>query len=117
MKRLFVPLASAPFDWFRSGRKRWELRRYGRQYTTRNIMPGRTVELRRGYGSQTDVLWGTVTQTVTAGSLSEFFDRVPYELVIPTAKDKSEAVSIATSILRLAPEQSTALLGFEVTLR
>lgn len=113
-KRLFVPLATAPFEWFRSGGKRWELRRYGRQYTERNVVPGREVELRRGYQSQGDALWGTVTQTVEAKSIFEFFNQVPYELVIPIARDRSEATQIAGSILGVSAEDDIKLFGFSV---
>jgi len=113
-KRLFVPLATAPFEWFRSGGKRWELRRYGRQYTERTVVPGREVELRRGYQRQGDALWGTVAQTVKANSILEFFDRVPYELVIPIAKDRSEATQIAVSILGIVEDEDIELFGFSV---
>jgi hypothetical protein len=117
IKRLFVPLASTPFEWFRTGLKRWELRRYGRQYTEQNIVPGREVELRRGYRSRADVLWGVVTRTIKATSLADFFDQVPFQLVIPTARDRSEAIDIAISILGTHAEEPAVLFGFEVELK
>ena len=47
--RVFIPLSTAPYNWFESGIKMWELRRYGRQYTERNIEKNKIVELRCGY--------------------------------------------------------------------
>jgi hypothetical protein len=90
--RLFVPLSSEPFNWFRSGQKRWELRRYGRQYTPAHLTPGRRVELRRGYRSQEDALWGRVAHMVEATSLAAFFEKVPFHLVIPIARSREEAL-------------------------
>src|SRR5438445_4843431 len=72
--RLFVPLASEPFDWFLGGRKRWELRRFGRQYTHVHVKIGRPVELRRGYSSK-QVLCGQITNVVQADGLCEFFQK------------------------------------------
>ena len=84
--RLFVPLSSEPYSWFLSGEKRWELRRYGRQYTVAHVREGRQVELRLGYRSQQQSLWGHIVRTVEANSLDSFFKEVPFRLVIPIAK-------------------------------
>lgn len=113
-RRLFVPLASAPFEWFRSGKKSWELRRHGRQFTEKHVIPGRAVELRKGYQTTEDVIWGTVKRTLSAGSLADFFDQVPYQLVVPNAESRSQAVDIATSILGIGEHQPALLLGFEI---
>lgn len=115
-KRLFVPLSSEPYDWFRSGRKRWELRRYGRQYTLAHVRRGRQVELRRGYRSH-QALWGHIVRTVEATSLLSFFDEVPFQQVIPVAKTRDEAVALASSILGLAPNENTRVLGFEIEVK
>lgn len=56
--RLFVPLTAESFGWWKSGRKRWEVRRPARRWT-RDMNPGRRVELRRGYSGPS--LWGTLT--------------------------------------------------------
>jgi hypothetical protein len=114
--RLFVPLATTPFEWFRTGQKRWELRRYGRQYTERHVIPGRRIELRKGYQAGADALWGTVARTVKAGSLHDFFELVPFNLVIPPARDQAEAIQIAVSILGINEFEPTPLFGFEVQL-
>ena len=115
--RLFVPLATAPFEWFQSGRKRWELRRYGRQYTEKYVLPGRPVELRRGYSDATNALWGKVVRTVKAGSLQQLFHEVPFNLVIPTAHTEAEAISISASFLRIAEYEPVNLLAFEIDLQ
>lgn len=115
--RLFIPLASAPFDWFQSGRKHWELRRYGRQYTEKHVAPGRSIELRKGYSDPTKALWGTVVRTVRAGSLRQFFEKVPFGLVIPPARTQEEAISMSATILGISECEEIDLLGFEVTLR
>jgi hypothetical protein len=109
--RLFVPLASEPFYWFLGGRKRWELRRLGRQYTPRHVKVGRPVELRRGYSSK-QALWGRITNVVQADDLCEFFQKVPYQQVIPVAQSLDEAIGIANSILDL--KENTRVLGFEI---
>lgn len=98
-RRLFVPLATQPFRWFQSGNKQWELRRYGRQYTETHLTPGRRVELRRGYGNPKEALWGTLLEQHRAGSVEEFFDKVPYEQVIPAAESRSHAERLAREIL------------------
>jgi len=115
--RLFVPLATAPFEWFQSGHKRWELRRYGRQYTEKHVRPGRSVELRRGYSDATNALWGTVVRTVKAESLQQLFQQVPFDSVIPPAHNQAEAISMCASILRISESEPVNLLAFEVTLR
>jgi len=112
--RLFVPLSSEPYSWFLSGEKRWELRRYGRQYTVAHVREGRQVELRLGYRSQEQSLWGHIVRTVEANSLDSFFKEVPFRLVIPIAKSLEEAVREASFILGIAPHEQTRVLGFEV---
>jgi hypothetical protein len=108
--RLFVPLSRAPFEWFKSGEKHWELRRYGRQYTEAHLRVGRRVELRHGYGSRNDALWGTLQESLRANSIEEFFDAVPYDRVIPAAESRSDAVFIARKILGSVVE----VIGFRV---
>lgn len=109
--RIFVPLASEPFLWFASGRKRWELRRLGRQYTPRHLVPGRRVELRRGYSDKKSALWGTLTEIRQAPSIAHFFDDVDFREVIPNALDREDAVRIAVQILG---EEHTPVIGFRV---
>ena len=97
--RVFVPLAKGPFRWFASGHKRWELRRRGRQYTQKHLIPGRRVELRRGYSDKNAALWGRITDVCEADSLSQFFDVVDFREVIPEATTRAEAIKTAGEIL------------------
>jgi ASC-1-like (ASCH) protein len=109
--RLFVPLADQPFAWFRSGKKKWELRRLGRQYTPKHVRVGRRVELRRGYKGP-DVLWGEILEVILANGLEDFLSKVCFKKVVPVAESREDAVEIATKILNVEPK--TPLLGFSV---
>jgi hypothetical protein len=112
--RLFVPLASDPHAWFCTGRKTWELRRYGRQYTERQLRAGRRVELRRGYNDAASSRWGVLREVVRAGSLEEFFSRVDFRDVIPIAADVADAVARAAEILSIESGEPVELVGFRV---
>ncbi|WP_316196913.1 hypothetical protein [Bradyrhizobium sp. SZCCHNS3053] len=107
--RLFVPLAASPFNWFQSGQKKWELRRFGRQYTPKHVRVGRRVELRKGYKGP-ESIWGEVLDVVEANGLDDFFNKVDFKEVIPVASTREDAVQIASDILRVG--SSTPLLGF-----
>ena len=113
-KRLFVPLASAPFAWFASGRKTWELRKHGRQYTERNLRLGRRVELRRGYNDAAHAIWGTLKEVKRAGGIEAFFQQVPFALVIPEAATEAQAVEQAKRILKIEDGERCELSGFRV---
>jgi hypothetical protein len=47
---LFVPLTAVAFEWWASGCKRWEVRRFALRWGQRNVYPARVVVLARGYG-------------------------------------------------------------------
>jgi hypothetical protein len=115
--RLFVALATDPYLWFKSGRKRWELRKNEGQFTEKFVRPGRKVELRLGYRHPERALWGRILNVVQAKSIEEFFDEVPYEDVIPTARDQIDAILTAKTILRLDSNKPKSVLGFKVDLK
>jgi ASC-1-like (ASCH) protein len=117
MTRLFVPLSSLPFEWFASGLKRWELRRRRKQFTEKHVVPGRQVELRRGYSNPSQALWGKIVEVKTANSLREFFDCVPFKEVVPTCVTIDEAIGFAAAILSINPEEPNALIGFRLELK
>ena len=94
--RLFVPLATAPFSWFESGLKTWELRRYGRQYIKKHVVLGRRVELRKGYSG--DSLWGEIDAVYQAETIEGIFRLVPYSFVVPVARDLPDAVSVVKNV-------------------
>jgi hypothetical protein len=112
--RLFVPLAHQPFRWFQSGEKKWELRRFGRQYTPKYVRVGRRVELRKGYRGP-DALWGKILDVIQAKNVDDFFNKVPFKDVIPVADTREDAVKIAIHILNV--DSDTPLLGFAVDTR
>jgi ASC-1-like (ASCH) protein len=91
--RLFVPLNARAYEWFASGAKRYELRRYRRQYNLIQIKEGRTVELRRGYSGES--LWGEVGEIHTGEDLSQLLHQVDYRSVLPSADSLGEALEIA----------------------
>jgi hypothetical protein len=114
--RLFVPLAGAPYDWFASKRKTWELRRQHQQFNPGTVTEGRRIELRRGYRSRESSLWGTVASVVTCDSLAQFFESVDFTKVIPAARDREHAILIASAILGISPGERIPLIGFEIRL-
>lgn len=114
--RLFVPLATDPFLWFCSGRKKWELRKKGRQYTPKQVRPGRDVELRRGYADRDTALWGEIIDVIEADSVEAFFRSVPWSAVLPESGSLDEAISDARRILNIAEGEATPVLGFKVAL-
>jgi hypothetical protein len=95
--RLFVPLNSKAFGWFKSMGKKFELRNYGRQWTEKHIYSGRSVELRRGY-SVGDSLWGTIGKIVT-GDINEIYSKINFIDIIPIAKNKEDAIEITQNIM------------------
>ena len=107
MTRLFVPLTTHWFDAFVSGKKTYELRGYGRQFTKKNVYPGKAVELRKGYsGAQ---LQGTVG-AVVIGSLDDILEKVPYAAIMPDAPSKEKT---AEDIIALLGARET-YIAFEV---
>jgi hypothetical protein len=109
--RLFVPLNSDPFQWFKNGRKRWELRTAARGFAPRFLTPGRRVELRKGYNGQS--LWGVLGRHYVATSIASLFKRVPFRKVAPYAVNAKEAERLG---YRLLGKQKQYVV-FEVRLR
>ncbi|WP_033919613.1 hypothetical protein [Sphingomonas sp. 37zxx] len=114
--RLFVPLATDPFMWFCSGRKKWELRKKGRQYTTDHVRTGRYVELRRGYTDSESALWGEIVDVLEADSIEAFFSTVAWRSVLPESGSLSEAICEARKILNIPEGETVPVLGFKVAL-
>ncbi len=114
--RLFVPLSSDPFAWFRSGKKTWELRKRGRQYTCSNVWRGRDVELRRGYTNAESALWGEIIDVIEADSIEAFFKCVHWQTVLPESSSLDAAIADARRILNINDDEDTPVLGFKVEL-
>ncbi|WP_227376262.1 ASCH domain-containing protein [Haladaptatus halobius] len=96
--RLFVPLSTRPFKWFENGAKRWEVRRYGGQFTHSHVYKGRIVELRKGYSSE-EKIWGQIKEIISTKELERIFKNVPYHQIIPDANSSEEAIEKTTHIL------------------
>lgn len=89
MRRLFVPLCSAPYEDFKLHGKRWEVRALARQYTPRNLVEGREAELRKGYSGES--LHGVIGR-VECGTLEEIFSRIPLREIEPRASSVKGAI-------------------------
>ena len=114
LDRLFVPLSTEPYRWFTRGDKQWELRKRARQFTEKHVRSGRIVELRKGYSSK-ESTWGVIKDVITANSVSETFDRVPFEHIVPTAESREEAAEDVSHILSLDEgARSIGLIAFQV---
>lgn len=89
MKRLFLPLTTLAFEDFRDNGKEVEVRRCVRQYAQRHIVPGREVELRKGYSG--DSLWGTIVDS-HIGTLEEAIGAYALRIVEPCLGNIEEAI-------------------------
>lgn len=101
LDRLFVPLSTRPYRWFKQGRKKWELRTRGGNFTTNTVYFNRHVELRKGYSSSESV-WGKIKYTLFGDTIEEILDEIPFYEIIPEASSRSEAINEIRSILDTA---------------
>jgi hypothetical protein len=113
-RRLFVPLATVSYEWWLSGKKRWEIRRARGAFAVDKLAIGRRVELRRGYQDAESALWGTVTGVESAESLEALLWRVPALEVIPDAVDTQGAIARASEILAVSPRERTLFVAFRI---
>lgn len=97
VNRLFTPLESRHYRNFESGGKTWELRGINHQFNETTVVPGRIVELRRGY-STNDSLWGVITDVETFDSLNAVPDTIPVEQIHPGA-NRDEFLRSARQII------------------
>ncbi|HUZ92562.1 MAG TPA: hypothetical protein VNG29_01005 [Candidatus Paceibacterota bacterium] len=88
MDRVFVPLAKEPFLDFKLYGKTYELRRRERQWTEKNVRPGRHVTVSCGYSGER--LEGTIGSVLTA-SLNDIFRFIDFKKIEPRAKTVQEA--------------------------
>ena len=111
MNRLFVPLKTEPFNWFKSGKKKYELRNQVGQYNKNQIITGRKVELRRGY-STNDKLFGKIGQVVWAENIDDIYNQIEYSKIIPKALNLDDAKQEVFKMLK----NNVGLVVFEVIL-
>ncbi|MEU0999620.1 ASCH domain-containing protein [Streptomyces tibetensis] len=115
-RRLFVPLAKGPYEWFLSGTKKWEVRRQRGVFHAGNITTGRRVELRLGYRPTKPSLWGTIAQTATESNVTQLLRDIPYTDVVPEAENFDNALHQIGEILGVHPTDEVGLIAFRIDL-
>lgn len=115
-RRLFVPLAKKPYEWFLSGVKSWEVRRQRGAFNLNTVTIGRRVELRLGYRPIRPSLWGTITQIMTEDNVSHLLQKIPYRSVVPEAENYDNARRQIQEILRIGPVGEARLIAFHIDL-
>lgn len=111
MNRLFVPLKTEPFNWFKSGKKKYELRNQVGQYNKNQIITGRKVELRRGY-STNDKLFGTIGKVIWCENINDVFNQINYSEILPNASNLELAKKEIYKMLK----DDVEFVAFEVIL-
>lgn len=96
MDRLFVPLNSEPWNWFRRGDKTVEIRGVSPRFNQSTVKPGRLVELRKGYSGPS--IWGRLENVSTAASAAALFNHIEPGHVVPGAS-RTEAVKYVEELL------------------
>jgi ASC-1-like (ASCH) protein len=110
--RLFVPLSSEPYNWFKNGRKKWELRTYGQGFTEDHVYYNRHVELRKGYSTDQSI-WGKIEYVVIQESFKDILDTIPYYEIFPEATSNKEAQEQFKNIIDQRMTESQ-LIAFKV---
>lgn len=107
-KRLFVPLNSEAYNWFKQGKK-WEVRKYQGQYTTNNVIEGKRVELRKGYNGES--IWGVINEVKVLNNIQDLFQQINFNEIFPTLEKKSEAIYLAQNYI-----DDKKIIAFKVNL-
>lgn len=92
--RLFVPLKKDPFEWFQSGKKKWELRGISNNFNPKTVIAGRCVELRKGYNGPG--ICGKIIEIKILDELKEIPRQINYKEIIPKAKSEKEFFDMCT---------------------
>jgi ASC-1-like (ASCH) protein len=108
-----VSLTPESYRWFAEGAKTWEVRRHGKDFTEREIFPGRKIELRRGHRPE-DALKGVIARVAVADDLPSLLDQIPYAAIIPEVGSVDEALAILRRLVGAAARGG--LIAFEVAL-
>lgn len=119
--RLFVPVTSKVFNWYRYGGKRWEIRKSRKSFNAEHVRKHHKVEIRRGYSTE-DSLFGNITAVVEAVSLNELFDKIPeyetslefYKKLIPEAESEIQAKTICGIYIGKFKYEAVNLFAFRV---
>lgn len=119
MSRLFVPLKADPFEWFWTGNKDTELRGLGDRFNMETVVPGREVQLVKGYDPANGDLWGTVehVQTFPADNYGEGVLVLPedydYRRINPTVETEADFQESVRDILG----ERNVYIAFQIRLR
>lgn len=90
-RRLFLPLDERWYRLFRKGKKKWELRGISNIFNTKTVKEGRTVEIRRGYNS--DSIWGTINDIIVVDSLQNIPSVIFDETIPPDMRNDPDIVT------------------------
>lgn len=108
--RLFLPLNSNAFNWYKMGKK-WEVRKVKGQYNLKNIRSNRIVELRRGYNTK-DRLWGIINEVKIFNNSSQLLSEIDFLEIFPEAKDSNEANNLFNDFVNVDEH----IIAFKITL-
>ena len=112
--RVFVPLSTIPYNWFKNGNKKWELRRYSRQYTEKNIVKNRLVELRCGYSNKEKAIWGIITDFYIYKNIESIYQNINFKEITPEALNEIEAIETSKEILNITKYIDSKFIVFKI---
>ena len=90
-RRLFLPLDEKWYQLFKKRKKKWELRGINNIFNTKTIKEGYTVEIRRGYNS--DSIWGIINDILIVDSLDKIPPVVYEETIPPDVRDDPNIIN------------------------
>ncbi len=93
MKPLFLVLARQPFDWFKEGSKKFELREEKIKYNRNTIIKRRTVTVQRSRYKKGGRFNGVIGK-IEIGTLTYLLKKLPYKKVIPASNSVEDAIKI-----------------------
>lgn len=90
--RLFIPLTKEAYQWFETGNKQWEIRKFNvGQYNSKNLIVGRKVELRLGYRPGNSI-WGIIKEVRSFDNAESLVSEIDFKYLIPSANNPNEAI-------------------------
>lgn len=104
--RLFVPLNTEAFNWFKEGKK-WEVRKKRGQYNPRNVFKGKKVELRKGYTGES--IWGKILDVDTFENADRLFEKINFKEVFPDSGSLSSAKKLIQNYV-----DSNEIIAFKI---
>jgi ASC-1-like (ASCH) protein len=95
--RLFIPLKSEPFEWFKSGKKKWELRGISSNFNNRTVFIGRNVEISKGYSGER--IRGRITAVHVFKKIDDISKRIIFKEIIPIAANLGQFYEICKDFI------------------